>query len=226
MKLSNKILLGFFGVIFIYMTAAFVEVRVTGTLNVLDEKNSIAETADITGIAYVVLDEVGERITISGSGQAQLEVRSRSGEMLKALTWTMSGDTLTISGMKSDVKDPIKISVFIPEGLKGISVNSSDAVVRGLKQDQLHISENSGSVSVFDSRISRVNMDLSNRSRLDIFESSLDTVATTIDASQASIYSSVEVLQGTMKRNSYLHLNGTREIQLRKDESSRLNFSF
>jgi hypothetical protein len=54
MSLSNKILLSFFGFIFLYLTAAFVEIRVSGTPNIISDKNSKAETVDIVGVNYLV----------------------------------------------------------------------------------------------------------------------------------------------------------------------------
>jgi hypothetical protein len=65
-------------------------------------------------------------------------------------------------------------------------------------------------------------MNLSNHSFFDINATKLDTLSTTIEGSEVHINSPIGRLQGSMKNNAYLRLNGLKEIQLKKDESSRL----
>jgi hypothetical protein len=223
MKLSDKILLGFFGFIFIYLTAAFAEVRFNGTLNAVDDRNSIPETVDISGIAYLVINDIDRSIEVIGSDRARLEVRSLSGDVLKELTYQLSGDTLRLSGVISAIKGPVRISVFFPGSLKGITVNTSEVIVRNFEQDQLRVSQNSGRLLMLDSRISRIETDLSNRSFLDISNTHLDTLSATIERSQISVNSPVGVFRGSMKDHSSLHLNNLQDIQLTKDENSVLS---
>jgi hypothetical protein len=223
MKLSNKILLGFFGFIFIYLTAAFVEVRMTGTLNVIDDKNSVAETADIHGIAYLIINDLDISVNVIGSDRAQLEVRSLSGDVLKKLKYQLSGDTLRLWGVGSEIDGPVRISVFVPGSLKEITVNTSHVIVRNLQQQQLRIAQNSGRLTMSDSRISKMEMDLSNQSYLGVFTTNVDTLSASIVRSQVKFDSSVGLLRGSMKENSILQLNGLREILLTKDETSVVN---
>jgi hypothetical protein len=66
-------------------------------------------------------------------------------------------------------------------------------------------------------------MDLTNRSFLDISDTNVDTLSATIDASEVHISSPVGLVQGAMKNDSFLRLGNIQEIQIKKDESSRLN---
>ena len=223
MKLSNKILVGFFGFIFLYLTAAFAELRLTGIPNVIDDTNSIAETADLSGVRYLILNDAVKNIEIVGADRAQLEVRSFSGGLLEKLKYGFSGDTLTLSGFESEDINRFRISIFVPKGLKGIIVNNSAAAVRSLELDHLYISLNSGRAWMSDSRIAKIEMDVSNKSYLDISGSDVDTLSATIEESRIHIYSPIGVLQGSMKNSSFLQLNNINEIQLKKDENSRLN---
>jgi hypothetical protein len=223
MKLSNKILLGFFGFIFLYLTAAFAELRLTGSPNVINDKNSIAETTDISGVNYVVIRDMDTQINVIGSDRAQLEVRSFSGTLLEKLNYKISGDTLTLSGIESKEVKTIKISVFVPEtSLKGITVNRSVAIVRGLQRDVLQISQKSGTIWMSESRITKIQMDL-DESYLDISGTRLDTLSVNIERSEVSIDAPVGLLQGSMKSSSQLRMSDIGEIQFKKDESSRLN---
>jgi hypothetical protein len=222
MKLSNKILLGFFGFVFIYLTAAFAEVRLRGTPTVMDDKNSTGETVHIPGVTHLVLDGIDKEINVVGSDRARLEVRSLDGHLLTKLKYKVSGDTLTLSRVQSDGIKTIRITVFIPEtSLKGITVNNSVAVLKGLQTGFLRISQNSGTVLMTGTRIGKIEVDL-NKSYLDISDAKLDTVSAKIESSTVNIFSPVGLLQGYMKDNAFLRLTEIGEIQLKKDQSSRL----
>jgi hypothetical protein len=142
--------------------------------------------------------------------------------LLKKLTFKVSGDTLTLSGFKSEGIKTVKISVLIPKSsLKGIAVNSSSVVVEGLQQDLLHISQNSGSVWMRDITIGKLEVDL-DRSYLDISGVHLDTVSVRTERSTANIFTPVGLLQGNLKNNTFMRLSDIEEIQLTKDITSKL----
>ncbi|HYG02093.1 MAG TPA: hypothetical protein VD927_06575 [Chryseosolibacter sp.] len=222
MRLSNKILLGFFGFIFLYLTAAIAEVRFTGIPNIVNDKNSIAETVDISGVSYLVVNGIDKHVSVIGSDRAELEVRSLSGNLLAKLTYRISGDTLTLSDLQSEDFESIRISVYVPKAsLKGITLANAKASVRGLLPAQLNIVQASGSISMMDSRITAMNVDMS-LSHLDISETKIDTLSGRMEKSEVNIYSPLGVVQGDIKDGTLLRLTDIGEIQLKKDESSRL----
>jgi hypothetical protein len=224
MKLSNKILLGFFGFAFIYLTAVFAEVRLRGTPNIIDDTNSIAQTVDISGVAYLVLQDLDKNIHVIASDHARLEVRSFSGDLLQRLKYHISGDTLTLSELQSEDMKTVKISVFVPNaGLKGMTVNGAVAIVKGLEQERLYISQNAGRIWMSGSRIGKIHMEASGKSYLDVSATELDTLSAKIDNSEVLISSPVGLLEGSMENNSFLRMSRIDEIQFKKDESSRLN---
>jgi hypothetical protein len=226
MKLSNKILIGFFGSIFLYLTAVFAEFRLTGMPNIINDKNSIAEAVDVSGIAYVILNDVKKDVKVIGSDRSRLEVRSLTGDVLKKLKYAVSGDTLTLSGFQSENPNTIIISVFVTQtGFRGITVKSSVAIIEKLEQAFLHLSQNSGRIHMSDNKIGKIQMDLSNRSFLDISSTKLDTLSANIEGSDVHIYSPIGIVQGSMKKASFLNLDDIQEIRLKIDESSRLNVS-
>lgn len=224
MKLSNKILVGFFGFAFIYLSAVFAEVRLTGTPNNINDINSIAETVDISGVAYLVLQDMDYSIAVIGSDQARLEVRSISGDWLGKLKHNVSGDTLTLSELRSQGRKTVNISVFIPKaGLKGITVNAAEASVKGLAQQFLYISQNTGRIWMSDNKIGKVHLEVTDKSHLDISDTALDTLAVKIANSEVFVSSPVGLLEGSMENNSFLRMSHIDEIRFKKDESSRLN---
>jgi len=221
MKLSNKILIGFFGFIFIYLTAAFAELRLNGVPNVIDDTNSIAETVELTAISYLIIKNVDKNVLVLGSDRPRLEVRSFTGDWLAKLKHSVSGDTLTLSDFHEE-NAKVKIAVFVPQAqLKGITVNTASATVNGLQQDRLHLSQKSASLWVTDSQLTKMEVDL-DQSFLDVSGTTLDTLSVQVERSRLNILSPVGILQGSMKNNAYLTLSDIEEIQLKKDKSSRL----
>lgn len=223
MKLSNKILLGFLGVIFLYLTAAFAEVRLRGTPNIINDKNSLAETVDISSVRYLVVNDVKKQIHVYGADRAAFEVRSFGGDFLSKVKYKVSGDTLTISGITSEATERVKISVFVPKtSLKGISVDGSVLIIQELEADLLNISQNAGTLWMSHCKFGKLELK-AEAANVDISGSTLDTLSADITAAYVNIYSPVGLLQGTINRGSFLRVSDAREIQLKKDQSSRLN---
>lgn len=224
MKLSNKVLFAFFGAAFLYLTAVFAEVRLTGVPNVIDDSNSIAETADISGVSYLVLEDLDYNVSVIGSDRAQLEVRSMSGDLLNKLKHHVFNDTLTLSDFQSEGQRAVKISVFVPKaGLKGITVNSAEATVEGLQAELFYISQDGGRIRMSDNGIGNIHVEASAGSYLKISSTDVDTLSARIDNSEVSISSPVGIMQGSMKNKSFLHMIDVDEIQLKKDDTSRLH---
>jgi hypothetical protein len=222
MKLSNKILLGFFGFIFLYLTAAFAEIRMRGVPNIINTSNSITETVSIPGVTYLKISDVDKEVNVIGSDRAELEVLSFSGNLLKKLTYKISGDTLTLSGLQSEDIETMKISVFLPKaGLRGITIDHSSASVRGLQPELLNIVQRSGRIWMTDNGIAKMNIDLSHSS-LEISNSNVDSLSARAERSQVNIYSPVGVVQGSITDGTQFHITGLEEIQLKKDKSSVL----
>jgi hypothetical protein len=224
MKLSNKILLGFFGFLFLYLTAAFTEIRLTGTPNVINDNNSKAEVVNLSGIHYIVVKDVDRNVNITQSDRAQLEVRSVAGDLLKDLTYVISGDTLKLLSFKSEKARPIKITVHVPkESLLGIYVQSAVVTVSGLEQKRIQLSQNDGRIWLSHSKLSNMAINLTEKSFINVSETTLDTLSAKVDRSDAHVNSLVGFVQGSVTNGSFLRLSGIREIQIKKDESSDLN---
>lgn len=222
MKLSNKILLGFFGLIFLYLNAAFIEVRLTGSPNIINDENSIAERVDLSGITHLTLNEVEKAVRVIGSDQPRLEVRSIKGDLLKNVKYVVSGDTLTLTIIDAGDDKNFLVTVFVPiASFKSIHVNNAVASIKGLQSPFLQINQQKGRVFVSECSISKMELGL-NASYLNIAESSIDTLSVKLEASTVNSYSALKLLQGSLENQSFLQVEDTQQIQLRKDESSKM----
>jgi hypothetical protein len=224
MKLSNKILIGFFGFVFLYLTAAFAELRLTGTPNFIDEKNSIAESVDISGITHLVFNDLDKEVQIRASDSSVLQVRSLSGGILKRLKYRISKDMLTISALESqDVKN-MKITIFVPSAsLKAITASSCRLTINGLQQDALILSQTDAKVWMSDNTIGKIQSDLIQDSFLSINSPGVNTLSLNLKDSEMEVWSPVRLVEGSMKNKSSLRLTQIEEITLKKDVTSTLS---
>lgn len=222
MKLSNKILLGFFGFIFLYLNAAFMEIRLTGSPNIINDENSIAERIDLSVINHLVLNGVDKDVNVIGSDQSSLEVRSISGDFLKKVKYVVSGDTLTLSGIDAGDTETFKITVFVPSSFKAINATNSQATIKGLHTPLLNIYQTKGDISMSDCSIATIELNL-NAAHLSIYDATMEMMSVELEASTVNIHSPLMLLQGFMKNKSLLLIEDAQDIQLKKDKNSRLN---
>lgn len=227
MKLSNKILIGFFGFIFIYLTAAFTEIRLRGNPYFIDEANSITETAAFTGVRQMVLEDLGRNIHVYGSDSPRIEILSREGNLLRKLNYKVSGDTLSLTKMEIEEKQAVKISVYVPQnGLSRITVNGARVHIEGLEQKELSIFQHAGWISVNNSKIlDKLTLEASNKANFTLFYTDLKTLSLLIQNSQVTIYSPVGLVEGSMTDDAFLRVTGTEEIRFKKDGSSQLSIN-
>lgn len=224
MKLSNKILIGFFCSLFIYLTAALAEVRFTGTPTAMDESNSIAEHRDTDNITYVLLDSIVNTIHVRLSDKPRLEVRSISGDMINKLNFSLKGDTLMLSGGAHDEGKPVKITLFVSEErFAGLSVRNSNVRMHGLQQKSLDVSQQDANIWMSGCAITNLRLDASHDSYFEIWDSALDTLSAEVEASELRLLTPLKVLNGSMKKGSHLRGMEVNDIRFTKDETSRLS---
>lgn len=223
MKLSNKILIGFFALIFVYLTAAFTELRVRGISHHLDEDNSVAETVRISGVNQLVLPNLREQIYVIASDTARLEVRSNAGNMLQKLTYSFTGDKLTLKALENDNDVAVRISIYVPrQSLQRITTEGTSLTISGLQRNVLQISQKDGWIYMTDNnQIGKLDLH-SSHSNFTLNESTLDTLAVSLHNADVSIESPVKFLDGQVSDTSTLRMHGIDQILTKKDVSSRL----
>jgi flagellar assembly factor FliW len=77
-------------------------------------------------------------------------------------------------------------------------------------------------ISVTDCSIAKIELNL-NAAHLIISEATVETMSVEMEASTVNIHSPLILLQGSLKNQSLLLIEDAQEIQLKKDEKSRLN---
>jgi hypothetical protein len=223
MRLSNKILLGFFGFIFLYLTAAFAELRLTGEPNFFSEENSKSETVNITGVRYVIIKGIKKDINVISSDRSELEVRSKSGNLLPQLTYKVLNDTLTLSYFDAEENKPVMFSVFLPkESLRGITIDNAAANVHGFESDILEVMQTSANFSMTQCTIGKMVV-TSSHSSLVMSMTTLDTLSAEAKSSQLNFHAPIGFARGSINNGTFLYMKEVEGIELKKDVSSKLS---
>ncbi|TRX60229.1 hypothetical protein FNH22_09280 [Fulvivirga sp. M361] len=224
MKLSNKILIGFFGFVLLYMLLAFTEVRFRGDYKGWNKSNSKVESTPIDTVKYLVLKGLDQQVKLSTSDQPRIELKSRSGAVLSKLEYETHGDTLVLERFALEEHERVHLFVYVtPNDLAEIKVNKSSVVISNLDQLSLSITQSGGSVNMEgNNKLGNMRIDASEKANFRAAGFSLDTLSVQLDHADIKFWSKVERLEGGMINQSHLLVKDPGDIQFKKDESSRL----
>ena len=224
MKLSNKILIGFFTAISLYMITAFTEVRFKGDYNRLDHDNAKVESIPLNAIKYLVVSDLEKRISIRSSDEPRIELRSVAGDMLSILEYDFKEDTLTLKKLNLVEDVHFDFILYIPKkGFGGLDVKDSYVNMMDLDQPSLSLIQSGGRVVMEQNvTIGRLTITASSKAEFDDFDLEVDTVVLEMDDANVELRSRVNRLEGFMVNDSWLSVRGVNDIAFKKDVSSSM----
>ncbi|MEO9481918.1 MAG: hypothetical protein ABJG47_00640 [Ekhidna sp.] len=224
MKLSNKLLIGFFGGAMVYMLLAFTEVRLRGDDRRLTGENATVESQSLSGIRYIKLNDIGKRIYISSSDTSRIEMRSKDGNVLSGLRYKISGDTLTLNQLELDEDVRVSLTIFISKSsFTGLHSNEARVYFSDLDLPIMAIIQSGGNI-VFENNIylDRLLLQASANASFRMHNGEIDTVTLNMDNSDATIRSRIGRLEGYMANKSDLFAGSVNDIEFKKDKSSSM----
>ncbi len=224
MKLSNKILIGFFGLIFIYLTAAFTEIRLRGKHNRFNTQDNLSEKIELTQIKYLVLSDLRRNIKVIGADHSGIELESIKGDFLKHLKYQIKGDTLWLKRLDSANRELVNLIVYVPSSIfEGMTNNGGSVSIRSIEQKLLTITQNDGWINLIDCKLERLELTASHEANFNMSNAILDTLSAQIDNTEVNIDNALRLVRVSMTNNSYLSVDETEDIQIKTDKSSRFN---
>ncbi len=226
MKLSDKILIGFFGGVLAYMLAAFTEVRVRGERSHFTPENSVVETLEVGNIGYIVVPDLDKKVTITTDDESRIRLRSKEGDLSKHVSYSMKGDTLVFEGLTVPEDTRYELHVFVRAGqLRGIDATYSSLEVGDLGRSTLDVTQRGG-VLVMGGNFSldTMNLHASRGAQFDTWNSQVDVLALDMNSANVEIRGVVGRLEGEMINESYLSVGSAREFAFRKDGTSHLSY--
>ena len=224
MKLSNKLLIGFAGAIFLYLSAAFIELRVKGDHDDLDSSDAITESLPIENVRYINIDDLDTRISITSSNEPRIEIRSMSGGLIKSLEYQIYGDTLEITGME-ETGSRRTFTLFVPNEIVGLRVFNTRVFVSNLDLNEIKIEAISASVSLDNNvNVNKLSIVGSRNSNFNARESQVDSLTVDLNRSNAFLYTEIKGIEGAVSKSSRLIISGAGEINIKKDASSNITW--
>ena len=209
---------------FIYLVAAFTEIRFRGNLNHLDESTGLVETADLSGFTYLIIRDLDESVTLVAADVPGIEVRSITGDLLKNLKYEVKGDTLELTQLQLEENVNLNLTVYVPKNsLTGMTIYDVSVVIKGMDQKQLAIRQQAGSIRFVEgNRLEKLSIQATDNGNLNFSGHPLDTVSIQLNNSNVHIESGTSRVEGKMVNDSYLWIRDVNEIDFTKDETCRL----
>ncbi|MEO1053777.1 MAG: hypothetical protein AAFX87_24280 [Bacteroidota bacterium] len=226
MKLSNKVLIGFFGLVLLYMLAAFAEIRLKGDYNVLNKTTAQTESIDIKPVTHLMLPDMDQRIIIKSSNEPRIELLSISGNKLPNLKYQITGDTLELQSIEFEGDENVNIYLYLPENsIEKIISTGASLVLDEVKQTSLNIKQVAGWTTIKrTSEISNIQLEVVEEARFTISRMDLDTMTVTADNSRVDIISSLKKLEGTATNGAFVQAGNVNDITFKREDGSRLSF--
>lgn len=226
MKLSNKVLIGLIGVIFIYINLAFIEIGFRGKPRVSLITEGISEVSELDEFNYLVIEDFGRSIKVIGSDKFALEMRSLEGGQLETVHTEYKQDTLILKPLNVEREKPFFVKIYVEKGsLKGVQINNARSLtLDSLEQVNLEVSHQEGWITLRRSKFDKITL-RSGQGGFTIRNSELDSLTFLADQSRISVESTLKHVSGSLKNESSLRLKGVRDIQVRSDETSRMDLN-
>lgn len=140
MKLSNKILLGFFGTVILYTLIAAGEIRFKGVLRSENKEGFLVESIAIDSHKHLIIRNSNIDISVNQSETTRMEIRSYNEEKHLKISYQTSGDTLIINSVNpTEESETTIINVYLDNRLQSITSKAIRTYVRNFKSDSLTV---------------------------------------------------------------------------------------
>lgn len=229
MKLSNKILIGFFSIGMLYTFAVMLEVRLYGKYTFWRDGeirgDIITETRSIDHPKFLSLTGNRRYVKIVQSDNPRVEIQSLDGNLLSQISIAEEADTLTIDYASFSPKDMYTMVVYLPaQDTLDLATTAAFLRLDSINLAQLNVQQAGGNIRLAeDSEVTKLAINATDTARFDVTDSRVDSIQVGLDKrSVVSILSEVKHLSGTLIQKSLLVAEEPRKIQVSRDDSSSI----
>jgi hypothetical protein len=221
MKTSNKLLIILVSLIFIVTSAIFLDIRVFGTHRSENNPTTTVYNKAIGDYRYLVVEDVGY-LEIRPSTNNHISYTLYDDTTRLRMTYKIVNDTLIITDEMTNGFSN-SYSLYTSSTIESILVKGAKIELSGLDYDHLSIEVIDGQVENYRN-VSRVkNLRLSQRmSDVNLVNSEVDTLSLELLSSKARFNKKVEKITAALSNESELNVKNLSDINLKKDETSRL----
>lgn len=223
MKLSNKILLAFIGVIFLYTILASAEVRFRGTNNYIEDHDLIVESLPVEDYKYLIIKDLKIPVSIHKSGQTRIEISSINGNSLNKVSFNIKNDSLIIDSSDFIKEKHLFLAIYLPNSANLIKSQSENIKITALDLDSLTVFQKGGRVTVEEGvKLDWLNLRASKNAKINMNSASVENIQVNIENSSVSINQKVSTINGIVRDQSRLLTRSFSHISIDRDESSKL----
>ena len=228
MKLSNKILIGFFSVVFLYTISVMLEVRLTGQYIIRNSddtlENLIYESMPIDNPRYLILHSRQKFLRIEESTDPRLEIKSFDGGLLDRVILKETRDTLEIGAFDFEEELSYAATLYINRGDQlQIEMNQAKVSLRHLNLSSLTVLQRGGYLSVNDSSvISHLRISTTDDGLFETTDARIDTIDLTAESSSIRLLKEPKVLKAVIKNASSLSTQDVPYMLYERDSTSTL----
>lgn len=213
-------MLGLLGVIVLYTSAAFVELRLKGDHN---RRSTYTDSTSLPSYRHLVVKDLDQRVILNISDSPMIKSKAVRDNPLAALDYDLIGDTLIINDLGLRENDQGDFTIYALPELTSITSISSYLSMYRFDIDSLTINQSGGGMTIYNSRgLQYLDLTLIEGGTFDISDIPIEDVNVTVDEGEARLRSDIHTIRGNVKNRSSLTLNEVRDIQLSKDETSTI----
>lgn len=221
MKLSNKILIWFFGGAVAYMSLAFTEIRFRAPKQGSDNFTAM-DVVSLDSVQNLVINDLDNRVYVTTADDPRIELKSDE-KLLSKLDYSIDGKTLSLNSIDLDEEKHFDLTIYMPRDFSTMEVRDGWVQVSGVKQSNLALIQNGGRTTLSkDVDLENLSLTLTENAEIDAFGSRIERVIVDSDFSNIELRTYVGRIEGQMSNRSYLYLQGTDELNFKKDKSSSM----
>jgi len=222
MKTSNKLLTLLVSLIFVFTTAGFIDIRIFGKHRSEDKTPKKTINQPIGTYKYLKVENLSYlEIKPSGYNHFSLTIYNDTTEW--GMTYEIVNDTLKIVG-RDIVNKSYSYWLYTQSNIEAILVKDSRVELSGLNFDQLDIDITNGEVNNYRNELTVNNLSIRQlNSRAQLNNSKVDTLSIEMEGSYARFNQNLKSVTAKLSQESELSLKNLSDIQMQKDEKSRLS---
>ncbi len=220
MKTSNRLLLGMAAAIVIYVSLAFVELRLKGDYN---RRTYNTDSVALPTYSHLVIKGLDQRVYIKAGESSKITTRTVRKNAFGAVNYELNGDTLVINDLGLESNDQGQFTIYSEGSLKSLTSIDSYYQLGDYRVDSLIIEQQGGQGSIHNlSGLDHLKLVVKWNGEFDAYETRTGSVNLYIDEGNVEFRSPINSLTGIMENDSYLSLYGVQNFDFRRDETSRL----
>ena len=223
MKLSNKILLGFFGSVILYTLLAAGEIRLNGSLRSENNEGFLLKSTEVSSFKHLVINDSDINISVNQSDTNRIEVRGNNENTSFKVPYRFSGDSLIIDSIRQNVTGELMISIYLNNRLQSINSNSTRTYIRNFNCDSLTVVASDNYLSFRDeNEIQYLRLISKKGANVYLFTELVKTLDVQIDEATVTVRKELPDISAELVNGAVLSTKAPDNLRLKKERACKV----